>query len=139
MAWTKYNAFIQDVGRKVHNLNADTLKVALSNTAPNAATHAVLADITEIAAGNGYTAGGFAIANASYGQSSGVGKLVGDDVLVTASGDWPTMRYVHLYNSSVSGGALIAYLDRGSSDILHAGDKFNVDLDQVAGILTLTA
>ena len=48
---------------KLIDLDSDTLKVALTNTAPNAATHEVLADITEISGGNGYTSGGADIQN----------------------------------------------------------------------------
>lgn len=36
------------------DFNADTLKFALSNTAPNAATNDFFNDITEIIAGNGF-------------------------------------------------------------------------------------
>ena len=54
--FNKFNAFVADVANKVHNLGSDTLKVLLTNTAP-VATNAVKADLTEIAAGNGYSAG----------------------------------------------------------------------------------
>lgn len=58
-AFNKFNAFVEAVAEKVHNLGADTLKVMLTNVAP-VATNSVKADLTEIAAGNGYTAGGTA-------------------------------------------------------------------------------
>ena len=56
-SFNKFNAFVADVANKVHNLGADTLKIMLTNTAP-AAGNAIKTDITEIAAGNGYAAGG---------------------------------------------------------------------------------
>ena len=56
-AFNKFNSFVEARGRGVHNLHADTLKVMLTNVAPVAA-NAVKADITEIAAGAGYSAGG---------------------------------------------------------------------------------
>ncbi len=56
--FNKFQNFVQDLGRGVHNLNSSTLKVMLSNSAPNATTHTVKADLTEISAGNGYSAGG---------------------------------------------------------------------------------
>ena len=51
------------------DLSSDTLAVALSNTAPDDAADDQFADITEIAAGNGYTAGGFDMANVSIAES----------------------------------------------------------------------
>ena len=58
--FTKFNPFVEAVAEKVHNLGSDALKVMLTNTAPVAA-NAVKADLTEITAGNGYTAGGNAV------------------------------------------------------------------------------
>ena len=54
-SFNKFNPFVEALAEKVHNLGSDTLKVMLSNTAPSA-SNAVKADITEISAGNGYTA-----------------------------------------------------------------------------------
>lgn len=55
--FNKFNSFVEALAEKTHNLGADTLKVALTNSAPSA-TNTVLADITQISAGNGYTTGG---------------------------------------------------------------------------------
>jgi hypothetical protein len=129
---------VADVGNKVHNLGADTLKIMLTLTAP-AATNAVKADLTEIAAGNGYTAGGTAVASNAYSQTSGVGKLTGNDVTFTAAGGAiANFRYAVLYNSTPAAGNLIGWWDYGSTVTLNAGESLLVDLDQVNGILTLT-
>ena len=55
--YNKINSFVEAVAEKAHNLGADTLKVALSNTAVSAGM-TVLANVTQIASGNGYTTGG---------------------------------------------------------------------------------
>lgn len=138
-SFNKYNCFVQDLGRKVHNLNADVLKIALSNTAPNAGTHAVLADITEIGAGNGYSAGGASVTVTSFTQTGGIAKLAAtqDDVFTASGGSIGPFRYVVLYNSTVAGGALIGWWDYGSSIILANGEIFTVDLDQTNGVLTV--
>ena len=56
-AFNKFNCFVGDVGLQLHNLNTDTLKVMLTNTTP-VATNTIKTNLTEISAGNGYTAGG---------------------------------------------------------------------------------
>lgn len=136
--FSKFNTFVGDIGLKVHNLNADVLKILLSNTAP-LATNAVLTDITEITAGNGYGAGGVTVPTPSYSQTSGTGKLnSASDPSVTASGGAVgPFRYAVLYNSTAAGGPLIGYWDRGASFTLQNGETFTFDLDQVNGILTI--
>jgi hypothetical protein len=56
-SYNKLNLFVSDLAAKVHNLNSDTLKIMLTDVAP-VATNTVKSNISEIAAGNGYTAGG---------------------------------------------------------------------------------
>ena len=138
-AYNKFNQFVQDLANKVHNLGADTLKVMLSNTAPTAA-NAVKADITEIAAGNGYAAGGSAVTVTSSTQSGGTYKLMGNDVVFTASGgSIGPLRYAVLYNSTPVAPAspLIGWWDYGSSITLNNTETFTVAMDHVNGILSL--
>ena len=136
-AFNKFNCFVQDVGRGVHNLNSDTLKVVLSNTAPGAA-NAVLTDITEIAAGNGYAAGGTAAASNVYGQSAGTAKLTAGNVVFTASGGAiGPFRYAVLYNATAAGHNLIGWWDYGSALTLADTETFTVSFDPTNGILTL--
>ena len=56
-SFTKFNSFVEALAEKTHNLGSDTLKVVLTNSAP-AQSNTVLADITQISNGNGYTTGG---------------------------------------------------------------------------------
>jgi hypothetical protein len=137
--FNKFNQFVEDLAKKVHNLNSDTLKVALSNTAP-VATNAVFADITEITAQNGYSAGGSAATFSSGAQTSGTYKLVLNDVTFTASsGSFGPFRYVVLYNSTPTSPLkpLIGYYDYGAGITITSGNSFTVDLDQVNGVLAL--
>lgn len=46
--FNKFNAFVEHLAEKVHNLGSDALTVALTNSAP-LATNSVLADLTQIA------------------------------------------------------------------------------------------
>jgi hypothetical protein len=138
-AYQKYNQFVEDLCKKVHNLNADTLKIALTNTAP-VATHALLSDITEIGAGNGYSAGGNAATFSTGVQTSGTFKLVLADVTFTASGgSFNAFRYAVLYNSTPVSPLkpLICFFDYGAALTLTSGNSFTVDLDQTGGLFTL--
>ena len=136
-SYTKFNQFVEDLAKKVHNLNSDTLKVMLTNTAPSSA-NTVLANITEITPGNGYPAGGSAATFVSGAQSSGTYKLVLNDVTFTAAGgSIGPFRYVVFYNATPAAGPLIAWWDYGTSITLTNGNSFTVDLDQVGGVFTV--
>lgn len=137
-AFSKFNSFVEALAEKVHNLGSDTLKVMLTNTAP-VATNSVKADLTEISAGNGYTAGGNTASVTSSAQTSGTYKLVlGDPATWTATGgSIGPFRYAVLYNDTATNKELIGYWDYGSSITLASGESFAVDFDPTTGVLTL--
>jgi len=137
--FSKFNAFVENLAEKVHNLGSDTLKVALTNTAP-AAANSTLSDITQISTGNGYSSGGTAATISTSAQTSGTYKLVLADVVFTASGGTiGPFRYAVLYNDTPTSPAdpLIGYWDYGSSVTLADTETFTVDFDASAGVLTL--
>ncbi|WP_029082894.1 hypothetical protein [Bradyrhizobium sp. th.b2] len=137
-AFNKFNVFMGDLGSKVHNLTADALKILLSDVAP-VATNTVKANLTEIAAGNGYTAGGGAASFTSWSQVAGVWKLVLNPVLFTATGgNIAQFRYAVLYNSTPGAGPLIGFWDYGAEVNLTNGNSFTVQLDTTNGVFTLT-
>ena len=128
----------------MHNLSSDSLKVMLTNSAP-AATNAVKADITEISAGNGYSAGGNAPSISSSGQSSGTYKLILANLTFTASGgSVGPFRYAVLYNNTpttnsqgTTGKPLIGYWDYGSNVTLSDAQTFTISFDGTNGVLQL--
>lgn len=139
-AATKFHAFLEHLAEKVHNLGSDTLKVALvaAANAPNAASHAVLADLTEIS----YTyCSTRALTTTSSAQSGGTYKNVVNDLTITASGgSVGPYRYIVLYNDTPTSPAdpLICYWDRGADVTLADGDSMPLDFDQVAGLISIT-
>jgi hypothetical protein len=136
-ALVKFNKFVRDLGLKVHNLDADTLKVYLSNATPDVSAHVVRADIAEITAANGYTAGGYD-AQASWSESSGTATLVCTDLTITAAGgSVGPFRYAIFYNDTPTSPVdpLIGYWDYGSSITLADGE--NVKIDFAASTMTL--
>lgn len=124
------------MAEKGHNLGSDTLKVALTNSAP-VNTNTVLANITQISNGNGYTTGGTAATISSSAQTSGTYKLVLADVVFTATGSMGPFRYVVLYNDTATNDELIGWWDYGSSLTLASGETFTVDFDATNGVLQI--
>lgn len=143
-AFSRFDTFAFDLGKKFHNFltsGGDTLKIYLTNNAPNQATHTLKANLAEIAqSGSGYTAGGASIAN-NWTQSTNVGTCVGTDFTWTATADWTgnPFRYVVLYNDTTAAATdpLIGYWDFGSSVTLLNTETFTVDFG--ASVFTITA
>jgi len=143
--FNKFHCFVEDLAEKVHNLGSDTLKVYLSNDAPATSdTIRILNGNTgngpiEIAAGNGYTAGGPTIGSITSAQTSGTYKLATTaNPQVTASeGSIGPFRYVVLYNDTSTNDSLIGWYDYGSPVTLAAGESFTIDFDNTNGILTI--
>ena len=107
------------------NASTDAFKLALTNTAPNAATHTVLADITQITAGNGYVAGGLSVA--VTGSETGGTYTLSQDATVTLTASGGTVgpfRYVVFYDDTVTGDPLLSYYDYGSSITLNNTETF---------------
>ncbi|HQR39320.1 MAG TPA: hypothetical protein PLF26_13085 [Blastocatellia bacterium] len=84
--FVKFQDFVEQVGKGVHNFSSHTLKAALTNSAPSASTNTVLADITQISATGGYTAGGYTLDSVTWSETAGVAKLVIADEVITATG-----------------------------------------------------
>jgi hypothetical protein len=129
-SYNKFQDFVEQLCKGVHQLHAagHTLKVLLTNSAPSA-TNTVKADITEISAGNGYSAGGTDTQN-DLSEASGTATVSAVDVVFTASGGTiGAFRYVVLYNDTPSSPAdpLIAWWDYGSSITLNDTETFTVD------------
>jgi hypothetical protein len=135
--FNKFNQFVADIANKVHNLGSDTLKVGLTNTAP-VTTNTQYSNITEIGAGNGYTAGGNAVTVTSSAQASGTYKLIAGNVTFTAtSGSIGPFRYAVLYNSTPANQNLVGWYDYGTALTITAGNSFQVQFDPVNGVLQL--
>lgn len=132
-SFVKFQDFVEQLGKKQHELNTDVLRVYLSNAAPNVATHTAYDGVTgttgpaEIANGNGYTTGGEDTQN-TYSETTGTGSCVGTDITWTAvTGSMGPFRYAVLYNDTSSGNYLIGYWDYGSAVTLAVGEQFVTD------------
>lgn len=121
-----FSSFKEAINEKVHNLGSDTLKFMLTNTAP-ILSNTVKTDITEIAAGNGYTAGGTAVTVTSSSQTGGTYTLVLAACVFTATGGTiGPFRYIVLYNDTATNDELIGYVDYGTAYTLPDGQPFTL-------------
>lgn len=131
--YNKFNSFVENVAEKVYNLGSDTLKVALTNSAP-VASNTVLANITEISYTN---LSSRTLTVSSSSQTSGTYKLVVDDLVLTASGAVGPFRYVVIYDDTATNDELICWFDYGSSISLANTDTFTLDFDPTNGLLQI--
>ena len=131
----KFNTFPRDILLAIHNFNSHTFKAMLTNSAPLAA-NTVKADISEISAGFGYSAGGVTVP-CTVSLSGATAKVTATDATITAAGGTVgPFRWVVLYNDTSSGDSLIGYIDYGSSISIASGDPFILDFDSVNGLFT---
>ena len=137
-AFNKFQAFVEHLAEKVHNLGSDQLAIALTASA-NApvATNGLLGDLTQIAYTNLSSRN---VTTSSSAQTSGTYKLVCADLVLTATGAVASFRYVVLYNDTPTSPAdpLIGWYDYGSTVTLANGETFTIDFDGTNGVLTLT-
>jgi hypothetical protein len=143
-AFTLFDSFVRDVINGTIDLDSHTFKAMLSNTAPDIHTNEIKADITEIGAGNGYTAGGNTLTSvtlAETGANTGIWQWSFADSVWTASGTGiGPFRYVVVYDDTVGSPVkpLVGYLDYTTAITITAGNTFTVDV-QATGVIRAQA
>lgn len=123
--YNKFNAFVEDICEKVHNLASDQLTVGLT-AAANApvATNSDRTDLMEISYANLSSRN---LTTSSSSQTSGTYTLVLNDLVLTASGAVATFRYVFIYNDDALNDDLICWYDHGSDVTLAASETYTID------------
>lgn len=135
-AFNKFNAFVEALAEKVHNLGSDQLVVALC-AAANApvAGDSVLADLTQISYTNCSSRN---ITTSTSAQTGGTYKLVLNDLTLTATGGAiAAFRYIVIYNDTAAADNLIGFYDYGSDLTLAEGESLTIDFDGANGVLTI--
>ena len=131
----KFNSFTEAVAEKVHNLGADTLEVALTNTLP-VNTNTQLSNITQITYTN---LNARTVTVSGSAQTAGVYKLsITDKTLTSTGGSTGPFRYVVLFNQTATNDELIGWYDYGSSITLGDGESLLLNFDDANGVLTIT-
>lgn len=125
-SFTKFNSFIEGAFETQFNFATDTFRVILSNTAPNAATMSVKADIVEVANGNGYTTNGQAVPIVASSQTSGTYTVTVNTTLTwTGSGaGFGPFRYAYMFDDTNATDRLVGAWDYGSAITVASGETF---------------
>lgn len=134
-AYNKFQDFTEQLVRGVHDWDAHTFKIALTNTAPTATqTTWNVTDHPAPVAANGYTAGGTATTIA-VSETTGTTTVTGTQVVFTATaGGIGPFRYAILYNDTATSpaDAAIAWWDYASSITLADTETFTVKFNNTS-------
>jgi hypothetical protein len=133
--FNKFDCFVEDLAEKKHNLGSDQIAVALC-AAANApvAANTVLANLTQISYTNLSSRN---VTTVSSSQTSGLYKLILQDLTLTASGTVAGFRYIVLYNDTATNDELIGWYDYTSDLVLLNGETLLIDFDASAGVLQI--
>ena len=142
VAYVKFLDFTDQLVAGVHNFDANTYKVALTNTAPTNTDTSLLTGSAHPppAAANGYSAGGATVGSITTTEAAGTVTVDAADTVFTASGgSIGPFRYAILYNDSATSpaDALVMYADYGSSITVLDTGTFTVKWN-ASGIFTVT-
>lgn len=131
VAYNKFQDFTEQLCSGKHDLTAagHVVKAYLSNATPSASLDTVKADLAEITAQNGYTAGGEDAQNA-LSESAGTTTLTAVDIVWTSSGaGFGPLQYFAQYNDTQTSPAdpLINWWDYGSAITPATGETLTLN------------
>lgn len=123
---------LHDLGNKIHDLDADDLRVgfitsavtpALGDAAPHwGGTGTTNFNTSEVTAGGNYPAEGYVLVSVSWSVVSNVPTLRATDISIAQHASNPTnARWGILYNNTDTNKRAIGFLDFGSARDLTAG------------------
>lgn len=141
-AYNKHQDYVEQLSKAVHNWSAHTFKEVFCNTAP-LATNTVLADLTQISAAGGYTAGaggGLTLDTVTLTETTGTAKVtIADEVFTATGASVGPLRYIDIYNDTATSpaDALVCWFDYGSSITLADTETFTTDFDATNGLWQL--
>lgn len=127
-----FDQFMVDVQEKIHDLETDTIKVALITSAVTpAVTDAdprwgaggtTNFSTSQVTPGGNYTTGGSAAATPSVTLSGGAAVFDAGDISIAQHASNPTnARWGIIYNDTAAGKNCIGYVDLGTTIDLSAG------------------
>lgn len=131
-AFVENDVFSEDMANKIHDLNSDTFRWVLSNTAPAVGTTFLLSNVTQIATSGGYTqmtdgAGGLTT-TLSFSRTGQTTTVSGTQVVLTATGAVGPFRYLILVNDTPTSplNPVIGWVDHGSAVTMANTDTYTI-------------
>jgi hypothetical protein len=129
---TFFNDFLEDEGKQVHELNANTIRLALITAAATplqtasdprwGAGGGTDLSVNEVAPGGNYIAGGEDITNV-FTRAAGVATLNATNVTWAQDPANPsTARWGILYNDTDAGNSAIGFVDLGGTQDMKTAD-----------------
>jgi len=123
--------FLDDLGGKLHDLDADTIKLGLITTLTTPTTGTANPtwgaagtnwSTNQVTPGGNYATGGPDI-SATWSQTSGLGTFDATDVSILQNASNPTnARWGIIYNDTATNKDVIGFIDLGADTDLSAGD-----------------
>ena len=134
--YQKFEGFVGYLGLANITLNTDTINGYLTNNTPSVSADDVIADLAELATGNGYT--GPQDSTNTYAEATGTATLVCVDWTVTATGSLGPFQWVVHYDDTPTSplDPLMCFHDYGSAVTLASGESFTCDYG--ASLLTIS-
>jgi len=130
--FNRVNTLSQNLSNKILDMDSDTFRWILTNSAPSAA-NALLSDITQIATGGNYTqmtdgAGGLPATLSMALSTAQMTISLAADVTLTASGSVATFRYAVLVDDTPTSplNPLIGWIDHGAGITMAATDTYKI-------------
>lgn len=124
------NVLVDNLSIGAHVLGTNVIKAMLTNVAPSQSTTAVKADVTEIAAGNGYTAGGVNVncTKSRTGNVETVSIAPSNPTWTASTGNMATFRYVVFYDDTALGKPVLGFFDHGATITLNGatGETYQI-------------
>ena len=146
-AYNKFNFFIENLANKQIDIlgttagaNIDLFYVALTTDTPDAANDDELADLTEITAINGYTAGGKDIGLQATRTGDTITFTAIDVTWVATSGNLgnAACRYFPYYDFTHANKKLVAWWDYGNVFAVGSGESLTLDFGTTLAALGAT-
>lgn len=121
-----FQDFFEQLGKKVHDLSSDTIRIFLTPTEPSVSGDAGLSDVADLVTNTNIGGAWPQVTDVKYTETGGTGTMTADATVITASGAVDAFQYYGLYNDSATGDKLICYWNHGSSVTLGNGDTFTI-------------